>query len=254
MVSIGGNIQEMFFVPLVFAVICGVISSLVMLSVKERKSSEKLNFKGRFTSDISGILKHAREMPEFVKFCYVNGLFEFFMSMAWPLIAITQISVLDASMLQLALLSVVQTMITIVFQGWAGRLADSVGRKPLLLFFRFSLITVPIAYALAPSIETLIIVGAFWGVSMAVGQASLTAYLIDVSKEEYRGSFIALYNLTIGVTTFFGSLLGGYLSSYTINLFGLVLGLQIVYLISTVGRSFSAMVFLTLKETLKKSL
>jgi MFS family permease len=89
---------------------------------------------------------------------------------------------------------------------------------------------------------------------MAVGQASLTAYLIDVSKEEYRGSFIALYNLTIGVTTFFGSLLGGYLSSYTINLFGLVLGLQIVYLISTVGRSFSAMVFLTLKETLKKSL
>jgi len=87
---------------------------------------------------------------------------------------------------KIALLSVVQSLVTIVFQGWAGRLADTVGRKLLLVFFRFSLITVPIAYALSPDMNTLIAVGSFWGISMALGQVSLTAYLLDVSPEEYR--------------------------------------------------------------------
>jgi hypothetical protein len=38
-----------------------------------------------------------------------------------------------------------------------------------------------------------------------------------------------------------------------ISLFGLIMGLQIVYIISTVGRGIGAATYLTLKETLKKS-
>ncbi|MFZ0965229.1 MAG: MFS transporter [Candidatus Bathyarchaeia archaeon] len=192
-------------------------------------------------------------MPYFIKYCYVEGIFQFFMYISWPLFSITQIRILKASMLQIALLSVVQSFVTIIFQGWAGRLADNVGRKPLLVFFRFSLVTVSIAYVLSPDINTLIVVGAFWGLAQALGQASATVYLLDVSPEEYRGSFTALFNLVIGVITFFGSLIGGYLSDYMIGLYGLITGLQIVYIISTVGRGIGAAAYLTLKETLKKS-
>jgi MFS family permease len=85
-----------------------------------------------------------------------------------------------------------------------------------------------------------------------LGSASATAYLLDVSPEEYRGSFIALFNLILGVITFLGSLIGGYLSDYVIGIYGTLMGLQIVYLISTVGRTIGAASYLTLKETLKK--
>ncbi|MDH5634638.1 MAG: hypothetical protein OEY30_02300, partial [Candidatus Bathyarchaeota archaeon] len=71
--------------------------------------------------------------------------------------------------------------------------------------------------------------------------------------EEHRGSFAAFHNLLIGVASFFGSLLGGYLADYTVGLFGLVLGLQIVYLISSVGRGVGAATYLTLRETLKRN-
>lgn len=255
MIAIGGTLQEMFLVPLTVATICGVTSSLIMFKLKEKKNNEKLNLKEHFASKILGldVLARAKKMPYFIKYCYVEGIFQFFMSISWPLFSITQIRILKASMLQIALLSVVQSFVTIIFQGWAGRLADNVGRKPLLVFFRFSLVTVPIAYVLSPDINTLIVVGAFWGLAQALGQASATAYLLDVSPEEYRGSFTALFNLVIGVITFFGSLIGGYLSDYMIGLYGLITGLQIVYIISTVGRGIGAAAYLTLKETLKKS-
>jgi MFS family permease len=120
-----------------------------------------------------------------------------------------------------------------------------------LLFFRFALITVPITYALASSMTILIAVSAFWGIAQAANSASVAAYLLDVSPEEYRGSFIALFNLIIGIVTFLGSLIAGYLADYVIGLYDLVLGLQIVYAVSMVGRIISAVLHLALKETLK---
>jgi MFS family permease len=252
MITICSTLHEMFFIPLAVATVCGITSSIVMFSIKEKKNNEKLNLKGRLTSEIFGVLTYARKTPDFVKYCYVQGFFTFFMSISWPLISITQIKVLNASMLQIALLTVVQSFVTIIFQGWAGRLADHVGRKPLLVFYIFSLITVPIAYAFSPNMNTLIAVSAFWGIAMASGQASMTAYLLDVAPQEYRGSFAAIFNLVMGVTSFFGSLVGGYLSDYTIGIFGLIAGLQIVYVISMAGRGIGAALHLTLRETLKR--
>jgi MFS family permease len=252
MTLMGGTPQEILFVPLVVAIVCGITSSLVMLYIREKKNSEKLNLVKNLTSDFSSILNYAKKSPDFVKYCYVEGVFQFSMSIAWPLISITQIKVLNASMLDIALLTVAQALVTIIFQGWAGRLADNVGRKPLMTFFRFSLITVPIAYAFSPNINTLIIISTFWGFSTALGQASMTAYLLDISPQEYRGSFVAMFNLVIGVTTFFGSLFGGYLSDYMTGAFGLILGLQIAYVISTVGRGVGAALYLTLRETLER--
>jgi MFS family permease len=245
------SLQAMFIIPLVLAATFGTTASLIMLSVKEKKTSEKLQLKGRIKQEIRNMTVYAKNTPNFLRYCYVDAVFQFFMSIAWPVFTITQVKVLSASPLELAILSIVQTAVTIGFQGWAGRLADSAGRKPLLIFFRFALVTVPITYALAPNIITIMVVGTFWGFAQALGNASATAYLLDVAPESYRGSFIAIYNLIIGVVTFFGSLIGGYMSDYMIGLFGLIVGLQVVYAVSIAGRSIGAALHLTLTETLK---
>jgi len=253
MIKVGVQPHEMFFIPLIIASACGIISSVIMVRVKERKNSKKLNLKENFVYDLFKVFTYARKSPDFIRYCYIEGTFQFFMSICWPLMAITQITVLNASMMDIAIFTVAQSIVTIVFQGWAGRLADRVGRKPLIVFFRFSLLTVPIAYAFSPNMNTLIAVGAFWGFSNALGQASMTAYLLDVAPPEHRGSFAATFNFVVGVTSFFGSLIGGYLSDYMICIFGLILGLQIVYMVSFVGRALSATLYLKLKETIKRS-
>jgi MFS family permease len=209
MVYVHGTIQEVFFVPVVVACVLGVASSLVMLRVREDGNGDSSGSNMNSGVDMRGLLNCAKQTPVFVRYCYVEGTFQFFMSIAWPLFSITQVSVLNASWFQIALLSVVQSAVTIVFQGWAGRLADSVGRKRLMVFYRFVLVSVPLAYALSPSVDMLILVGVVWGFSQALGSASLTAYLIDVCPWDLRGSFVALFNLIMGVVTFFGSLAGG---------------------------------------------
>lgn len=252
MVYVHGTIQQIFLVPLVVACLLGIASSLVMLRIRESKNDTNNALAEKPSLGMRGLLECARRTPVFVRYCYVEGIFQFFMSIAWPLFSITQVSVLQASWLQIALLSVVQSVVTIAFQGWAGRLADTVGRKRLMVFYRFVLVSVPLAYALVPSIDVLIAVGVLWGFSQALGSASLTAYLIDVCPEENRGSFIAIFNLIMGIVTFFGSLIGGYLSDFMAGLFGLVFGLQIVYILSTVGRAIGAASYLKLEETLKR--
>jgi MFS family permease len=252
MISVQGTIQQVFLVPLVVAMVSGIVSSLIMLKIEEKKNGEKMRLRENLTSDIFDVLSCARKTKSFVKYCYADATFQFFMSISWPLFSITQVKILNASMLQIAVLSVVQTIITIAFQGWAGRLADTVGRKPLLVFFRFSLVTVPLAYAFVPDLNVLTAIGLFWGLSQALGSASQTAYLLEATPKEHRGSFTAIYNLTIGVVTFFGSLIGGYFSDYTISVFGLITGLQIVYSVSIVGRTIGAGLQFTLDETLKK--
>jgi hypothetical protein len=58
--------------------------------------------------------------------------------------------------------------------------------------------------------------------------------------------------MVVGVVTFFGSLIAGYLSDYMIGIFGLFLGLLTIYVISTVGRGMGTVLHVTLKETLKR--
>jgi len=250
MVQVGGTLRQQLIVPVIVATLCGLTSSIIMFRVKEKKLNKKPE--KTFTADLFAAFRLAEKSQDFVRYCVCSATFTFFMSIAWPLFAITQVRVLGASMLEIAMLSVVQGVFTIIFIRWAGKFADTVGRKPLLLFVRFSFVTVPLAYAFSPNIYIIIGIGAFWGAVAAFEQASATTYLLDVTPEMHRGSFTAIYNLLIGTVTFFGSLIGGYLSDLTIGHYGLVLGLQIVYLVSAVGRGIGAATYFRLRETLKR--
>ena len=252
MFAVGGSIHQIVLIPLVVAAASGIVSSVVIVKISEKETGEKLRLRKNLMLDMIKIVSQVKNSKTFFRYCYVDGVVQFFMSISWPLFSITQINILNASMLQLALLSVGQTVVQIVFQSWAGRLADSIGRKPLLIFFRFGLLSVPLAYAFAPSINSLIIIGLFWGVINALGSASQTAYLLDASPDESRGSFIAVYNLIVGIITFVGSLVGGYLAAFTTGLFGLIVGLQVVYLISVAGRGIGAALHFRIEETLRK--
>lgn len=249
MILVGGSYHQMLLIPVIVAMAFGVASSLIMLRTKEKAGRKP---EQQISPEKLSIAQIMHGSPDFPRYCSVVATYEFFMSMSWPLFSITQVKVLNASPLQIALLSVVQMLVMIVFQRWTGRHADIVGRKSLLVAFRFILVTVPVAYAVSPDMNILIVVSVFWGFAQVIGQTAAATYLLDIAPREHRGSFIAVFNLIIGVVTFFGSLLGGYLADYLTTMYSMVMAIQVVYLISTVGRIAGAALHMTVRETLRR--
>jgi len=154
-------------------------------------------------------------------------------------------------MLEVGLIGVLSGFVTIALQPWGGKLVDGVGRRPLIILYRFSLVLVPVLYALATNVYHLYLLNLIIGVTAAFGDIALLAYLLDISKEETRGTMTAFYNLVIGIFYFVGSLVGGYLATYFVGVFGLLLGLQIVYAMSAVGRGIGALTFMSIEEPFK---
>jgi len=249
MILVKGTVQEMLFFPLLVAMLLGVASSFVMLVVKEKARRNASSTKSIF--DVQDLARITRNNSKFLRFCTVSCVFGFFMSMSWPLFTLTTVNVLNASMLEIALIGVVQGAVTIALQPLGGRLVDRVGRRQLMIIYRLGLVLVPVFYALATSVHHLYVASVIFGILVAFGDVAMFAYLLDVTQEEFRGTLSAFYNLLTGMIFFVGSLTGGYLGSYFIGVFGLVLGLQIVYAISAVGRIAGGLTFTTLKEPYK---
>lgn len=258
MIMVQGTLQQMFFVPLLVAVLFGVGSSLVMISVREKPNPN--NALGASIFSIRDVIKQARGNSNFARFIFASIVFGFFMSMSWPLFSITTVTVLQATMLEVALISVIQGAAMIVLQPWSGKLIDRVGRRSLIISYRLGLILVPTFYALATRVYHLYLASVVFGILVAFGDTAMFAYLLDITSEELRGTLTAFYNLVTGVVFFAGSLLGGYMANYFVGIFGLGFALQIVYALSAVGRGVGALAFTTIKEpyrypsTLKKEL
>ena len=249
MVLIKGTLQQMFFIPLLVAVVCGVASSLVMILVNEKPHPNNASNGSIF--GVRDVTKSVRSNSDFMRFTTASVVFGFFMSISWPLFSITTVSVLNASMLEVALISVIQGAVTIALQPWGGKLVDRVGRRQLIVAYRLGLILVPTFYALASSVYHLYIASVIFGIMTAVGDIAMFAYLLDVTQEELRGTLTAFYNLVTGIVFFVGSLFGGYLANYLVDVYGLVFGLQLAYALSAIGRGVGALTFTTLREPRK---
>lgn len=237
-----------FFIPLLTAAFCGIVASFTPFFIKEEPRPIK---SGSFLFGILDVAKQMGYAPDFSRYCLSTAVFGFFMSLSWPLFSITRVRILGLSMFEIALLSVTVGSVATVFQPWSGKIVDRVGRKPLMVASRIPLVLVPITYAFAPNVSYLLLLHGVLGLCQAFWNAAFLAYLLDVTPERHRGSFVAFYNLASGVSLFAGSLIDGYLSEFLGLTLGTTLSIQIVYIISAIGRGIGALTFFSIREPYK---
>lgn len=127
------------------------------------------------------------------------------------------INVLNASMFEIALVSVIQGCVTIALQTWGGKLVDRVGRKPLIIMSRLGLVRIPIFCGLASSVYHLYLSSLIVGVLVSFGDVAMLSCLLGVTREEFGGTLTAFYNLATGIVFFLGAINGGYLANYLLE-------------------------------------
>lgn len=223
---------SIYYIPFSIAGILGVIAALLMLYARENKK-----FRGKSNSGLFRIIKKDRDFSYFLG---VQMFYNFFMSLSWPLLFITTVDVLRASFFQVAMLNLFGLLTTVPFITLFGKVIDRTGTKWPMIISRFIFVPVPLIYAFANSVLDLYILNIFVGVGQAITNVAFISYILDASPKEDRGKYVGLYNMLIGVITFFGSMIGGIL--------GLYIGLFNTYMISFAGRLSGSILFFRIKE------
>ncbi|MBO3769541.1 MAG: MFS transporter [Thermoproteota archaeon] len=235
-------------VPAILASISGSIGALILLKIKERKvRSKRISLGPLFRiSDIPSLINENNDFKTFLKLIAFQS---FFMSFAWPLFTITTALVLNFSMAEIGVLSIIQTVSTIFSQVLTSRLVIKIGKKPLIVFHYISLSTVPLVYCFASSFIHIAVLNIFLGFVVAAGNVTILPYILDIIPGESVGEYTSIYNMVIGIAYFTGSLLGGNMTEFLNQILGRTLSLRIGYFISAFGRLVLGVSFLKIRET-----
>lgn len=250
-----GTVMERFAIPFFLAGASGIAGSLILYQIYEMKkrlyASPRTLFKFGlksfiFTSDL-------KENTYFRNLVILNTTFNFIMSIIWPILMLTYVEVLHATPFEIGVMAVISTAATLFFQTKVGKLLDVIGPMPQIIISRFAFISVPVVYALATQVWHIYLLNAALGFATAMANVAFFAYILDVAPEDKKGEYFAVYNTLIGLATFLGSVIGGYLAAYFLDRFGgdWILGLGAVYAISAFGRAACAVWFFKLKDPVK---
>jgi len=234
-----GTSAEGFHLGFVLAAAMGIGAGLVMLLVRERKAE------GPGEAAAADPAGAAERRADFLHFTKVQSFYNFFMALAWPLIPITVAIVLGATNFDIVMIAVVSAVSTVVLQSQVGRLLDRVGPVPLIQASRFLFVLVPLAYAFAPNLLAIYMISAVMGVPTAIVNVAFNAYILDVAPPTKHAGYFGTFNGAIGIVTFAGTLIGGYLAHALLAVWALPVALMAVYLVSAAGRAAGA--FLSLR-------
>ena len=147
----------------------------------------------------------------FIRYTLVSVLFYLAWQTPWPLFTLYQVRVLEASNTWISLLSLVNTGGTLLGFGFWARLAERRGHIWTLSVSSAGLWVVPVIYAYSTNLATLaafnLLIGAvFSGVAL-----SLFNYLLEVTPEEHKTTYIAYYTSAVNLSSVVAPMLGVWL-------------------------------------------
>ncbi|MEG4291615.1 MFS transporter [Microcoleus sp. C2C3] len=95
-----------------------------------------------------------------------------------------------------------------------GKIADSRGRKQVLILGASVAAIAPLGYLLAQSIPLLLLIRAFHGISIAAFTTAYSALVTDLSPPRKRGELIGYMSLVSPIGLAFGPAIGGFVQAW----------------------------------------
>jgi len=125
----------------------------------------------------------------------------------------------------------------------AGIISDKIGPKKVLLggFLLFS--AVYLFFGLAHSSLFLWFLFPIYGIYMALTEGVGKAYISNLVPQEKTGTAFGIYQTTIGLCTFFASLIAGLLWTY--------IGVSVPFIFGSITAIISALLFIVLEKKIK---
>jgi MFS family permease len=238
----GSNSADPFRPLFTFAAIATFIGGLILVRVPYRDPEK--------TKDLVLSETVKKEYSDtFQSYVRAQAFYALNMSLIWPLFAMILIQVLEVDNIILVAFSLVGAVSEMAFQPVMGRLVDRVGPLPVLIMSRIGFAILPFIYAFFPYIEVMLILQVvILGPCFSAFLITSNAMVLDLAPNKERAAYFSYYNTRVGITTFVGALIGGYMAGYLEDIYNDTWkAIFIIFIISGIGRSIGTLPFLKLR-------
>ncbi len=224
-----------------------ILTGLIALSLKEQKQNVNQFLRDKKNLSLRNSLS---QNYLFRRLCLVEAFWWFTLSFAWPMYSAAYIIKLHATKLEIAICSMIFNATFAVSQMSLGYLADKYGRRTILLTMRYIFPIYPLIWYIAQDVEFVYLANFIVGIANALASVAVMSYILDITKEEERASYFAIYNMVMGISQFIGSLSGGFLGDIISRNTDPMYAIQMIFLISIIIRIASAIPYYFIEETL----
>lgn len=248
------NGQIGFSIIFFFAFASGLMSCIFLRMIPEPACVHRQEIDRKRLS-ITGFVKEYGKYRNFLPFTAHMSLVNFAVSMSTPFFTVYMLSKMGVGYEWYSIIVAAEIMTRILMMRYWGTLSDKFGDRNIMVISNILIVFYPLLFLLSKNPMDLVMVGVFSGFAWSGFDLTTFNYLLDVTPEDKRPSYISKYKVFIGIALFLGPIIGGYLSEYfTANPVLSLDGLQAVFLLSFVLRFVSAAVGLPyIKEARAKS-
>jgi MFS family permease len=183
----------------------------------------------------SPILGSIRAHPVFLALCLHSAVWNFSLNLAGPFFNVYLVHNLQASMIQVGILTAATSLSSLPALRLVGPLADRWGPRRIVFITSLLIPLLPLAWVIVPSPWYVLLInlasGALWsGFTMCV-----LNLLMQITPQAERARFTAVHQIVISVALALGSAVGG----------GVVtaFGYKAVFALSGLGRFAAALIF-----------
>lgn len=231
---IGGWIlSEYGFIPAIFYF--STFFSILGLMFLARMRYSTIPFKRNVA--FREALKNKRLMSFLFAICYFNLA----VSLPRPFFSVYLVTNLKGTLLDIALLGIIGIVIgSLFYESW-GWVVDFLGRRATMLGTLAPIALTPLVYSLAGDVIPIYLYTLISSLSWAGFNLAISAYLFDVVRRDITLIEIVLFNTLTGTASSMGPLIGGVIAQ--------ILGVRMVFFLSSVLRFSTFVLFLRLRET-----
>lgn len=175
---------------------------------------------------------------EFATFAAVTALWNFSLNIAGPFFNVYLVTELNADAAMVGLTTIASSASTMLAQRKLGELHDRWGSRRLTVISGLLIPAAPLAWAFTSATWQVIIINMISGMLWAGYNLGSFNYLLQITPDEQRARFSALFQIIVTISLALGAALG--------SLVVTKLGYQAVFFTSSAGRLAAAVLFAVL--------
>jgi MFS family permease len=218
-------------IALIISFMLGMISTFSFNKIQDPRPDHRSADSFSFRSAVADL----RASPVFLAFCAVAAIWNFSLNITAPFFTVYMVQELNFTAAMVAMASIIPGVTKILTQRKAGELADRFGARKIQAVLMFLIPILPIAWIFVKTYYGVLIIQAVGGILWGTFELVAFNVLLGILPQSMQARYSAIYQVIIALAFSIGAVVGSAILS--------VSSYQGVFLASTIGRFFAAVVF-----------